>query len=104
LSIIRTYLIPICLTFFFICLIFWIRRLSIQYVYERILLSFFASLSVSGCKSTSFFLTRKQIEKKYFFFFLLTHFFKKLNRFADGKGKTFMHSVQIFFKLFSKTY
>ena len=45
------------------------ERLSIQYVYERVFF-FFASLSVSGCKSTTSFYSDKLFEKffwKYFF-------------------------------------
>ena len=44
-------------------------------------------LSVSGCKSTSFLLTRKQIEKKYFSFFHYPFFVKKLSVLRTAKIK-----------------
>ncbi|RED22759.1 hypothetical protein BD847_0005 [Flavobacterium cutihirudinis] len=54
-----------------ICLVFWTRRLSIQYVYERVFFFIISLVSQSGCKS------RKLISKRQMFFevFFLENFF-----------------------------
>jgi hypothetical protein len=59
-------------------------------------------VSQSGCKSTSFFLTGKFFEKKFLFFICLA--IKLFVRFADGKGNSFLISVQLFFALFSQSF
>ncbi|RED24478.1 hypothetical protein BD847_1205 [Flavobacterium cutihirudinis] len=45
-----------------ICLVFWTRRLSIQYVYERVFFFIISLVSQSGYKS------RKLISKRQMFF------------------------------------
>jgi len=51
-----------------ICLVFWTRRLSIQYVYERVFFCF-SLVSQSGCKTKTSFCFSQEKFKVFFGFF-----------------------------------
>jgi hypothetical protein len=74
------------------------KLLSIQYVYERVLLFF--RLSRSGCKSTIIFRTCKTFEKNFESFFSPALPASSDRCFADGKDMTLFRFLQIFFRFF----
>ncbi|MFT3795194.1 hypothetical protein [Flavobacterium sp.] len=62
------------------------KRLSIQYVYERVILFNLAILSFGGCKSTTYFLSGKLFENIFEIYFLRPQFPKINERFSLLRG------------------